>query len=115
MSTSVRLGAMIVAAGMLAAPAAFGDANVHFNAKIRLVSHGTQMQYHGRVRSNSEACQVGRTVRISETGHLIGKTATGDNGKFSLVANAVEDGSSVKFKLKPNGPDCPAALLFVEI
>jgi hypothetical protein len=110
------MGAMIVAVAALAmAGPAFGDANVHFNAKVRVVSHGDQMQYHGRVRSDVEACQVGRTLRISSSHHLIGQTATDDAGKFSIVANAVPDGSSVKFKLKPNGPDCPAATLFVEI
>ena len=89
-----------------------GDANVHFSAKIRSASHGTKMEYYGRVRSDVEACQVGRAVRIS-AGLLIGQTGTGEDGKFSLVAKPVPDGTTVKFKLTRNGHDCPAQTIFV--
>jgi hypothetical protein len=115
MSWSARLVVLVVAvAALVTASSALGDANVHFNAKIRTVSHGTKMEYYGRVRSNVEACQVGRAVRIS-AGLLIGQTGTGEDGTFSLVANRVPDGTSVKFKLTRNGRECPAATIFVEL
>ena len=117
MSLSARLGAMAVSVGMLAAaaPAFGGVADLDFTAKVRVLSGGDRMQYHGRVRSSNELCQVGRTVRITNAGRLIGVTATDDRGKYSVKAAAVPDGSSVKFKLKPNGSECPAQTLFVEI
>jgi hypothetical protein len=73
------------------------------------------MQYHGKVHSDVEACQVGRTVRITSSGDLIGKATTEDNGKFSIKADAVERDSRVKFKLKPSGPVCQSETLFVEL
>jgi hypothetical protein len=106
---------MVVAvAALVTASSAFGAANVHFNAKVRPASHGTKMEYYGRVRSNVEACQAGRTVRIS-SGLLIAQTGTGEDGKFSVVANSVPDGSTVKFKLTRNGRECAAATISIEI
>ena len=117
MSLSARMAAMAVSVGLLAtaAPAFGGVSDLDFTAKIRVISGGDQMQYHGRVRSSNEFCQVGRTVRITNARRLIGVAATTETGKFSVKAPAVPDGSSVKFKLKPNGSDCPAQTLFVEI
>ena len=116
MRWSARLVALMVSVGTLAAAAAaFGEANIHFDAKVRVISGGDRMQYHGRVRSNVEACEVGRTVRISNAGRLIGVTATDETGRFSIKAKAVPDGSSVKFKLKRNGSECDPQTLFVEI
>ncbi len=117
MGWSARFVAMAVAvAALTAAGSAFAEeANLRFSAKVRIISGGDRMQYHGKVRSDLEACQVGRTVRITESGDLIGLTSTKGSGKFSLKTDAVEDGSTVKFKLKPNGPDCPSKTLFVEI
>jgi hypothetical protein len=115
MSWSARLVALVAAMAALAtASSAFGEANVHFNAKIRPASHGTKMEYYGRVRSNVEACQAGRTVRIS-SGLLIAQTGTGEDGKFSVVASSVPDGSTVKFKLTRNGRECPAQTITVEL
>jgi hypothetical protein len=116
MSWSARIATLIVSVATLAGAApAIAGTNIHFDAKIRVISGGDRMQYHGRVRSNVEACEVGRTVRITNARRLIGQTATDERGKFSLKADAVPEGSSVKFKLKPNGPECPAQTLFVEI
>jgi hypothetical protein len=117
MSWSARLAAVTAALVALAvAGSAFaGEVTVDFTAKVRPISGGDRMQYHGRVSSEVEACQVGRKVRISLSGDLIGKTETRDNGKFSLKADAVEDDSSVKFKFKPNRPLCPSETLFVEV
>ena len=117
MSLSARLAAMAVSVGMLAAaaPAFGGAASIDFTAKIRVLSGGDRMQYHGKVKSDVIDCQVGRTVRITNAGRLVGVAGTDESGKFSVKAAAVPDGSSVKFKLKPNGSECPAQTLFVEI
>ena len=114
--TSIIWATIVSVAALAAASSAFAgsEATIHFNAKIRTVSHGDKMEYYGRARSNLEACQVGRTVRIS-AGLLIGQTGTDAGGKFSLVANPVEDGATVKFKLTRNGSDCPAQTLFVDL
>ena len=111
-----RLVGMVVAVAALgAASSAFGGTDVEFKAKIRPVSGGDEMQYYGRVSSDVEECRADRTVRITSSGRLIGTTATQENGKFSLVADPVEDGSSVKFKLKRASADCPAATVLVEL
>ena len=116
MTWRTRLVAVIVSVAALAtAGAAFGDANIHFSAKVRVLANSDEFQYHGKVRSNLEACQIGRTVRVTVRGHLIGQTGTGNDGRYSFRAAPVDDGSIVKFKLKPNGPDCPSATLLVEI
>jgi hypothetical protein len=116
MSWTARMVAVTVAALTLgAAGSAYGDATVHFNAKVRVIAHGAKMDYHGKVRSELLECQADRTIRISLKGHLIAQATTDEDGRFSEKADAVPDGSSVKFKLKPAGPECPALTLYVEI
>ncbi len=116
MSWSARLAAIIVAvAALAAAGSAFArDASIDWTAKVRILS-SDRMQYHGKVSSPVEACQVDRTVRITSSGDLIGKAVTEDNGKYSIKEDAVEDDSRVKFKLKPNAPECQSETLFVEL
>ena len=116
MSLSARLAGMIVTvAALAAASSAFGGAEVQFSAKVREASGSDRMQYYGRVKSDVEECQAGRTVRITSSGRLIGRTRTEESGKYSIVAKRVPNGSSVKFKLKRNGTECPASTLFVEL
>ena len=97
------------------APAFGDDVDVHFDAKVNPFLNGDQAKYSGRVRSSLEECQAGRKVRITLKRHLIAKAETEESGKFSVVADSVDEGSSVKFKLKPNRPDCPAQTVFVEV
>ena len=116
MSWSARLVAVVVAvAAFAAAGSAFAETTIHITAKVRIISGGERMQYHGKVRSPVEECQVGRTVRITSSGDEIGSTETDDKGKFSIKGDAVEDGSKVKFKVKPNGTECPAKTVYVKI
>ena len=116
MRLSARVVAVIAAMGMtaMAAPASAQDVRQKFDAKVRVLSNGSQFQYHGRVRSNLEFCEVGRTVRISRGGREIVLTSTDERGRFSAKAAAVPDGSTIKFKVKPN-EECDALKLFVEI
>ena len=116
MRRSKGLTAAFAVLATLAGPtAASADTNLHFNAKVRVLAAADEYEYHGRVRSNVEECQVGRTVRVTRGGRLIGKTGTDIDGRFSFRAKPVPDGSTVKFKLKPNGPDCAPAKIFVEL
>ena len=99
-----------------AAPAFAGDVDVDFEAKVNPFLNRDEAKYHGRVRSNVEECSVGRKIRITVKGNLIAKAKTDEDGKFGVVAKSVEDGSSVKFKLKPNRSfDCPGQTLFVQV
>ncbi|MDX6581746.1 MAG: hypothetical protein QOI10_930 [Solirubrobacterales bacterium] len=116
MSWTVRLVAVIVAVAALAgAGSALADANQHFSAKVRVLAHSDQFDYHGRVRSNLEACEVGRKVKIASRGVKLGYATTDASGRFSRLDDPVDDGAIVKFKLIANGSDCPALKLTVEI
>ena len=116
MSWNARLVAIVVSLAALVAPvAAFGEASIDFTAKVRILAGGERMQYHGKVRSDFEACAVDRKVRISVPGREIGELKTDEDGKFSIKADAVPDGSKVKFKLKPVGLECPAKTVYVKI
>ena len=109
------IAALAVLATLAGAATAFATTNLHFNAKVRILATGDAYEYHGRVRSNVDACQIGRTIRVTVGGRLIGKTGTDVDGRFTFKAKPVRDGSSVKFKLKPNGPDCGPAKIFVQV
>jgi hypothetical protein len=116
MSRSARFVAGIVAVlALAAAGSAFAGTNIHFNAKVRVLANGDQFEYHGKVRSNLEACQVGRKVKISSPGVRLGNAFTDESGRFSRKDDPVDDGALVKFKLVENGPDCPAYKVIVEI
>ena len=121
MHWSARLGVVCAAMAIVApaAPAASafgGDVDVDFEAKVNPFLNRDEAKYYGRVRSNVEECSVGRKVRITVKRHLIARAETDEKGKFGGVAESVEEGSSVKFKLKPNRPsDCPGQTLFVQV
>ena len=115
-----RLVVAGAALAMLAgAGPAFGrlgeDLDVHFDAKVKPVHGGDRYQFSGRVRSNFEECQSGRKVRVTIARHLVGRAVTDEDGEFSLIGDPVESGTSVKFKLKRNRPDCPAQTIFVQV
>ena len=117
MSWRVRLVAFCASLAVIApAGSAFGgDVDVHFDANVDPFLNGDQARYYGRVRSNLDECKVGRKVRITLKRQLIAKAETDEKGKFKVIADSVEEGSSVKFKLKPDRPDCPGQTLFVEL
>ena len=92
-----------------------GGLDVDFEAKVKPIGNGEHYKYSGRVRASLEECQVGRKVRITIAHRLVGTAKTDEDGKFSLTGDPVKDGSSVKFKLKPNRPSCPAQTVFVQV
>jgi hypothetical protein len=116
MSWSTRFVGLIVAVAALAAcSTAFAGVDFTFNAKVRIVSGGDLMQYHGKVLSNVEECQVGRKIKIKSPGVKLGSAFTDAKGKFSIKDDAVEDGALVKFKLVAIGDTCPGGKVVVEI
>ena len=113
-----RVCLVTVCAALAAIPAgasALGDLDVDFDAKVKPLGNGERYAYSGRVQSNLEECQAGRKVRITSARNLIGKAETDEDGKFKVIGDPVKDGSSVKFKLKPNRPTCPSQTIFVEV
>ena len=115
---SWRACLLAVCVALLALPAgapARGDLDVDFDVKVKPIGNGERYAYSGRVRANLEECQVGRKVRVTAARRLIGKAKTDEDGKFKITGDPVKDGSSVKFKLKPNRPNCPAQTVFVQV